>query len=384
MTDAFELSLVSVIIPVHNTERFIKRTLKSVVAQTYSNLEILVIDDGSDDSTVDIVKQFAKEDKRIRLLQQPNGGVAAARNLGIQASVGEFIAPIDADDIWHPDNVIRQIDAMQRGGPETGLVYSWSVDIDEHDEATGGFRAAQISGDVYITLIAHNFIGNASATMLRRRCLTHVGDYDSSLRTRGAQGCEDWDLYLRIAEHYQFQVVPEFLVGYRKLSSSMSCNYSVMAKSHSFVMASVQQRHASLPKYIFRLSASNLFMYFAHQSKSHKEFDNTFNWLINALKLEPFTTLIRIGFYRLLIISAWQKLYPGKSFKSSIGLLCESSEMSESESENFMALSFKPSSLVLALMLFVGDTFHRLLYALIKPKTYKLIPSSNYCATEDK
>lgn len=294
---------VSVIIPIYNTETFIARSLQSVINQTYKNLEILVVNDGSCDRGPEIVKEFAEKDHRIRLLWQDNAGVAAARNLGIQHAKGAFIAPIDADDIWFPNNIARQVEAMEKGGSEVGVVYSWSTDIDENDQPKGGFRAAKIRGNVYSTLIAHNFIGNASATLIRRSCLSVLGGYDCSLREQQAQGCEDWDLYLRIAEHYHFEVVPEFLIGYRKLASSMSGNYQSMAKSHALVMASIQEKYPNFPKYLFKLSSSNLYIYFAHQNYHNQDPTVTRFWLKKALQQEPITCLIRPGFYRMLISS---------------------------------------------------------------------------------
>jgi glycosyltransferase involved in cell wall biosynthesis len=96
--------LVSVIIPAYNAENFIAKTLESVLSQTYQNIEVLVVDDGSTDTTAEIVKSFVQKDSRVSLLQQSNAGVAAARNLAIEKSKGEYIAPIDADDIWYPQN----------------------------------------------------------------------------------------------------------------------------------------------------------------------------------------------------------------------------------------------------------------------------------------
>ncbi len=269
------------------------------MSQTYPNLDIIVVDDGSCDRTVEIVNQLIQKDRRIRLLQQPNCGVAAARNLAIQNAKGEFIAPIDADDIWYPTQIQRQVQAMQQGGNRIGLVYSWSVDIDEQNLPTGEFHSAQIGGNVYTTLIAHNFIGNASATLIRRSCLDQVGGYDPELRHQQAQGCEDWDLYLRISERYEFQVVPEFLVGYRKLSNSMSGDYRTMAKSHRLIMASAHQRSPHVPSYLFNLSSSNLYIYFAHQCHRYQQHDITRFWLRQALAADKFSPWLRPGFYRL-------------------------------------------------------------------------------------
>ncbi|WP_245602830.1 glycosyltransferase family 2 protein [Gloeothece verrucosa] len=306
------MPLVSVIIPAYNAEKFIKGTLRSVLSQTYKNIEVLVIDDGSQDKTQEIVQAFARQDKRVRLLQQANSGVAAARNLGIQHSKGEFIAPVDADDIWYPENIEKQVQCMLEGGASVGVVYSWSVDINENDQPIGSFRAAKIVGNVYSTLLCHNFLGNASCTMIRRSSLDKVGWYSDEFRKQNAQGCEDWDLYLRIAEFYEFKVVQEFLVGYRKLSESMSRNYHTMARSHELILKKVQENKPQIPQLFYRLSKSNLYIYFAAQSSKAGNQKIAKFWLKKAVKAELMTFLIRPELYKLLMqnlaVSSWEFL----------------------------------------------------------------------------
>ena len=255
-------SLVSVIIPAYNAQQLIARTLMSVLNQTYRHLEVWVVDDGSRDRTAEIVQAIAKQDDRVRLLQQPNAGVASARNLGIRSARGEFIALIDSDDLWYPDALEKLVAQFQRSLPTVGVIYAWSVDIDEHDRPIGGFHAAAINGNVYRTLICHNFLGNASATLIRKECLDRIGGYDTQLKAQKAQGCEDWDLYLRLAEHYEFGVVPEFLIGYRKVASSMSMDFSQMARSQQFMLQIIQKNHPELSGYLYRLSRSSFYLYF--------------------------------------------------------------------------------------------------------------------------
>ena len=303
--------LVSVIIPAYNAERFIAKTLDSVLAQTYRNIEVIVVDDGSWDRTAEIVEAIAPTDERVILLQQPNSGVAAARNLGIQKARGEFIAPIDADDFWYPENIEKQVQCLLKAEPSVGLVYAWSVDIDQEDRLTGEFRASTIEGNVYKTLICHNFLGNSSASLIRRDCLNKVGGYNCQLQEANAQGCEDWDLYLRIAEQYQFRAVPEFLIGYRKGSSSMSGDYDRMAKSHSLMLQEVRLKHPEIPTALYRLSCSSFYMYLARQSNLHGNHRRTLVWLQEALKADWITPIWRYGFYTL-------------SIKSRVGLLVQS------------------------------------------------------------
>ena len=274
--------LVSAIIPAYNAERFIARTLQSVLAQTYKNLEVIVVDDGSCDRTTEIVKAIVRQDSRLHLLQQPNSGVAVARNLAIEKSTGEFIAPIDADDLWYPQNIEKQVEAMINADSGVGLVYSWSVDIDEEDLLQGGFHISNLEGNFYQALVYRNFIGSASAVLIRRACFEKVGGYNSQLKKQNAQGCEDWDIYLRIAKLYQFRVVPEFLVGYRQLIGSMSSNYMAMSKSHLLVMNDVKKQPIDIDDVYYQLSKSNFCIYLALKSSSSGNHWNTLTWLYKA------------------------------------------------------------------------------------------------------
>ena len=348
-----ETPLISVIIPAYNAASLIERTLRSVLAQTYQNLEVLVVDDGSTDQTSAVVAAIAHQDPRVKLLHQANAGVAAARNLAIAQAQGEFIAPMDADDLWYPENLEKQVQCLIQGGPQMGLVYSWSVDIDEQDALLGGFRAAEIQGQVYATLVCHNFLGNASASMIRRSCLEQVGWYESKLRSQQAQGCEDWDLYLRIAEKFEFGVVPAFLVGYRKLTASMSGDYQQMARSHTLVMQAVRQRHPELPAFVFRLSSSNLYFYFAHQSHRSRSHRTTLYWLGQSIQADPLSCWIRLGLYRLTIQSVWGSVRGSQ--KDAPGSPAPQSSMSPPL--NLADIEQRQGAI--ALMVMVGNGFHR-------------------------
>ena len=295
--------LVSVIIPAYNAENFIVKTLESVLSQTYQNIEVLVVDDGSTDTTAKIVKSFSQKDNRVSLLQQSNTGVAAARNLAILNSKGEYIAPIDADDIWYPQNLEKQVKCLTSSVSFVGVVYSWSVDINEKDLLTGGFYNSTIEGEVYTALVYKYFIGNASSSLIRRVCFEKIGCYNCKLKLENAQGCEDWELHLRIAENYQFKVVSEYLVGYRQITSSMSCNFAAMAKSQSLIMADVQQKHPEIPNSIYRWSSSNFYIYLAVKSNRSGNHRSTLSWLYRAFKEDLSMALLRHNLYLLSIES---------------------------------------------------------------------------------
>lgn len=295
--------LISVIIPAYNAADVLPQTLTSVLAQTYPQMEVMIVDDGSTDDTVAIAQAVANGDPRVRILQQANGGVAAARNAAIAQAQGEFIAPIDADDLWHPQTLAKLLAALVAHGETAGVAYAWSVDIDQYSQPTGQFRAATVAGPVLATLICHNFIGNASATLIRRHYLDRIGGYDPHLRAQQAQGCEDWDLYLRLADCCEFCVVPDFLVGYRKTVGSMSGDFNQMAKSHQLILQRVRDKHPEISGWLYRLSASSLYVYFAQQSFQYGLPQASLDWIRRAIALDPLTPLGRLGVYRLALLS---------------------------------------------------------------------------------
>jgi glycosyltransferase involved in cell wall biosynthesis len=237
--------LVTVIVPCFNAERTLERTLASVAAQTHRFIEIIIVDDGSTDTSAQIAAKFASEDSRATLICQDNKGVAAARNIAIDRATGDFIAPIDADDLWNKrklEKSLRKISANL----ECGLVYNWFENIDSDDQVFfGGFRHSY-TGNVLPHLCRLDFIGNGSSVLMRTSAVRSVGGYNSSLRARGAEGCEDWQLALRIAEHHYFDVVPEPLTGYRHSPGNMSSRMRQMIRSAEFVAAEASLRHSEL------------------------------------------------------------------------------------------------------------------------------------------
>jgi len=252
--------LVSVIVPAYNAAATIVETIRSAQQQTYPTLEIIVVDDGSKDATPEIVSELRSQDRRIALIRQENAGVAVARNRGMAAAQGSLIAPLDADDIWHPEKIARQVDRLSKDETEAGLVYSWSVDIDEQSRIISCY-AEDHEGDVYVPLVLANFIGNSSAPLMRREVVEEIGGWDSSLRAAGAQGCEDWILYLKIAERTRVLLAPGYLIGYRQLSNAMSRNAQAMRRSYFLVMEYAKRAHPDLPHALFDRSEAEFELY---------------------------------------------------------------------------------------------------------------------------
>ncbi len=227
--------LVTVVIPAFNAAETIDETLRSVRSQTHRRLEIFVVDDGSADGTAEIVRRHCAADPRIRLIQQANCGVAAARNRGIAEATGELVAPIDADDLWHPEKLAKQLASLRRGGEAVALVYTWAANIDDDSRVLAADPGPPYDGIVFEHFFVGNFVGNGSSVLMRRAAVVEAGFYDPTLRARSAQGLEDYQLYFRIATRHRFSVVREHLTGYRRTTNSMSADVLQMLRSRDLV-----------------------------------------------------------------------------------------------------------------------------------------------------
>ena len=206
---------VGVVMPMYNSAATIGDTLASIAAQTHTDLDIVVVDDGSTDESAAKVRDWCARDGRIRLISQPNAGVAAARNTGAGSTTAPYLAFLDADDLWAPDKVRAQMERLDEEG-EPALVWCWYVQIDEQDipEVPGLMHYAG-KGDCLRALARANEVGNGSSMLMPRNIFETVGGFDSSLRENGAQGCEDYEFPLKVAERFPLKVVKRHLVGYR-------------------------------------------------------------------------------------------------------------------------------------------------------------------------
>lgn len=211
---------VSVIIPAYNAMRYLPKTLDSVLQQTFSDFEVLIINDGSSDT---IIEWGAKiTDTRVQLTTQSNQGVSAARNAGITMMQGEYIAFLDADDLWESTHLEKQVSYLNNH-PAIGVVYTWTQLIDECDRATGRLFASQAEGTIWQELLENDVISTGSSAMVRRCCLDSVGGFDTELAH-----AEDLELWLRIAQRYQIGVIKEPLTMYRQHPDNTTKNREKM------------------------------------------------------------------------------------------------------------------------------------------------------------
>lgn len=262
-------------------------TLKSAAAQTYSDLEIIIVDDGSTDSTCDIARQFCESEPRARLIAQANGGVASARNRGIAESKGEWIAPLDSDDLWHPTRIEKMVAAALAAPEKPGFVYCWCRNIDREGVIiTTGPRLA-VEGRAFTQLAFVNAVGNGSGLLASREALLEIGGYDPSLRAERAQGAEDMLVQLLIAWRHPVALVPEHLVGWRRTGETMSSDIEQMNRSIRLVYHRLAQQGMPVSSRVQRgmvgMSAFDLVESYAAKGSAIK----AIGWLVRSLRLDP-------------------------------------------------------------------------------------------------
>lgn len=226
---AITAPVVSVVIPAHNAEPFIGAAVDSVLGQTFRDLELIVVDDGSTDGTAARLQAYA--DARLSCVRQDNQGVSRARNRGMAESRGRFVAFLDADDVWQPAKLDRQLQALDRR-QQCRACYTTAVLTDARLQPFGEQRTVEGSVTLRNLLIYGNLVpAGASSVLCTRGALDEAGAFDASLSL-----CADWDLWLRMAERTCFACVDEPLVLYRCLTHSMSRNVHVLERDTMAVL----------------------------------------------------------------------------------------------------------------------------------------------------
>lgn len=214
---------VSILIPAYNAMSYLPETLTTVFRQTYTDYDILIVNDGSTDHLIDWTQQL--NDPRIRLITQENQGLAGARNTGLSLIQSEYVALLDADDLWEPTKLEKQVQILETQS-QVGLVYTWMVLANDQGKSTGHVIRSDPKDDPWRQLIEFNIVGCGSTPLIRRSCFETVGSFATDV-----SGADDWDMWFRIARQFKFAVVKEPLVRYRQSASNMSRNYSLMLET---------------------------------------------------------------------------------------------------------------------------------------------------------
>jgi glycosyltransferase involved in cell wall biosynthesis len=243
---------VTVIIPAYGVERYIAATIRSVLAQTYRNFELLIIDDGSPDRSVEICRQFT--DPRIRILRQSNRGPAAARNLGIRQATGAYIALLDGDDLWVPEKLEKHV-AHLENNPGVGVSYCRSELIDEAGQSLGIYQViTKLNHVTPLDLLCRTPIGNGSVPVIRREVLQAIqyldpttGEFCYFNPDRQLHPSEDVECWMRIALKTSWKMagISEALTLYRVNSQGCSANLWKKLRSWEKMLAEVRSYGAS-------------------------------------------------------------------------------------------------------------------------------------------
>lgn len=215
--------LVSVIIPAYNSARYLPEAIESVLAQTYPHVEAVVVNDGSTDQSGEVLREYQARDPRVKVVNQPNAGLPSARNSGIQASSGQFLCYLDADDVIHPDKIQKQLDYLL-AHPDIDLVYSDYSRADENlqflnDEVIRIRQMPLREAYVYTNVFP------VMSPLLRRSLADRVGGFDPALRA-----AEDWDYWVRCERAGRFGYLPGQFSVYRIHGTQMHKDYEFMLK----------------------------------------------------------------------------------------------------------------------------------------------------------
>ncbi len=256
--DAPDTPCVSVVMATYNVAPYIRDAVRSALEQSFDKFEVIVVDDGSTDNTVEIIHSF--RDPRVRIFQLQHAGVATALNSGVAAARGDYIAFLDGDDRWHRDKLKRHIEFL-KAHPEIDLTFAWSRIIDDHGMDTG-IRTRQCKGDVsFSTLLADYSIGTNSSVVVRRCVLGNEIVFDDV--TVGP--CFDVDAWLRVARLRPGNVacIPAFLTDYRRRAGQLTGNLETMEQSWHQLLARMQRLAPAATACVARRARSNISRYLA-------------------------------------------------------------------------------------------------------------------------
>ncbi len=263
--------IVTVIIPAYNHEKYITECLESACNQTYQNLQIIVINDGSKDHTGEVIGKFLESSGRnIEYIEKKNEGICRTLNLGLDKTKGKYVALLASDDVWLPDKIEQQV-ALMENSPETGLVFGDAYFIRNTNRTTAKysdykpdirnyFTDTKQNRDLYEVLMVDNII-TALTVMIRTDCFDKIGKFDVSLK------CEDLDMWLRISKEFKISFIDKPLAYYRIHGTNVSGSSMVMIRENAKTIFK-QFRQAPLNRK--PLKAARLFLLFLIKKVKNK------------------------------------------------------------------------------------------------------------------
>lgn len=269
----------SVIVAVYNGEKTLSKTIESILNQTYTNFELILVDDGSSDGSATLIERYLG-DERVKYYKKENGGVASARNFGIEKANGRFIGFCDQDDQWLPEKLSKQLPLFN--DDDVGLVYSW-VNVDTHGVLTK--TTPEYSGDCFEALLNENFISCCSA-MVRKSCIEKVGGLEES---RALHGVDDRHLWLKVARIAKLAVVKEPLAVYFIHGENYSLNEAKMLEADLLCIDMIENTEGldSQQKKLCELGRYNIYKHYAHNFFYQNDTTNVAKCLFSAWRIKP-------------------------------------------------------------------------------------------------
>ncbi len=272
--------MISVVIPTHNRSDLIKRAVKSASNQTYKDIEIIVVSDGSTDNTKEVIEKFIHKDKRIKFIEYtPAKGGNVARNTGIAVAKGDYVAFLDDDDEWFMDKLEKQM-AVFNNDPNIGLVYTGIRAIYVKEQVTYISRPVH-SGDLSKKILLDNFIGTTSTVVLRAELLNSCGVFDNNL---GAM--QDYDLWTRICQKTMVGIVSDPMINYYNYPGNNQISQQTQKYEDAFTYLSEKycDLYSKLGVNEKKIKKENVLLLLANKAKRNGSPKIARKYIVRALK----------------------------------------------------------------------------------------------------
>ncbi|MBU1052675.1 MAG: glycosyltransferase [Proteobacteria bacterium] len=271
---------VSVIIPAYNKAALTIKTIKSVLGQTYGNIEIIVVDDGSTDDTKNKLQLFGD---KIHYIYKQNGGACSARNVGIKQATGEYIALIDCDDIYYPEKIAKSVECLEKKS-DYGFVYTGAYLINDDGDVISEHRISDClaSGWIASRLILCNFVCN-STVVIRKECFKEVGYFDENIFIPA-----DWDMWLRLSEKYKASYIDDKLTGYRLTDSYTASNMETGLNEINYVLNKALSRNNHLYSGLIKRCLSTVYFTYGVNYAVMQDFKQSRETLLKSVLNKPY------------------------------------------------------------------------------------------------
>jgi len=288
------MATVSVVMPTFNRARFIPSAVASALAQTYADLELIIVDDGSTDDTARVLEPFF-EDGRVRYFYQSNQGQSVARNYALAQSSGEFIAFLDSDDLWCPDKLEKQLRAFD-ANPGVDIVHGDEVLINEQGEVISRKNMRRYSGRITRQLLADNSVSITTA-LVKRRCFEEMGGFDTLVGV-----ADDYDLWLRFSARYRFHYEPGIVASYRVMEAQISSDKRRRLAANEMIIRNFLKQYADeLPRKDRRWGVSRFYCRSARYFASVGEREKAVRALFLAFRNSPMDSVVWRAVFRVLV-----------------------------------------------------------------------------------